>query len=372
MRDLIFFAARLLRTVDPSLLDNNYQHSQWFNLSDALARSENPSSRVKQLSTPWPLIESINPIPEITNHELRFDVVLNSITEKLCYTSIKENKPVYLFWSGGIDSTCILVSFLQVGSPEFLKNLVIVLGKNSISENSYFYYRYIHNQLKTLSVESFEITAENYDKIIVVDGEGGNQCLQGPSVQKLIYRKRFDLLNQSWRSQPDLRNLLLGSNHFQLELITDSINHAPVPIETGYDFLWWAGFNFKFDDVMIRKMFAYSVNLNPEQTKHFWNHSLFRPLGHKDMQIWSINAKDLRRHYTTTAVKYFGKKYIYDFDKNDFWYSSKLEQGSDAIKLKTSHPVLYLPYFAFDKDWNKYSIADPTTRRSLGKILEKT
>lgn len=371
MHDLIFFASRLIRTIDPSLLSKDYKHSKWFNLSDALARSENPSSRVDQLSTPWPLSPTINPIPNITNNELRFDVVLNNITEDLCKTAMASNRPVYLFWSGGIDSTCILASLLQVANRDFLKNLVIVTDHNSIVENSHFYYQYIHNQLAVMPMDEFEINCENYDKIIVVDGEGGNQCLQGPSVQKLIYRKRFDLLNQSWRDHADLGNLLLGSNNFQIELIIDSIKRAPVPIDTGYDFLWWTGFNFKFDDVMIRKMFAYCENLTPEQTKHFWNYSLYRPFRHENMQMWSMNAKDLRRHYTTTTVKYFAKKYIYDFDRNDFYYSSKLEQGSDAYKLKTSHPTLYLPYFAFDINWKKYSFADPNTRHKLGKILEK-
>jgi hypothetical protein len=372
MRDFIFFAARLIRIIDPSLLESTYRHNGWFNLSDSLARAAHFNSRVTKLNTPWPLAPSINPIPDITENELRFDIVLNGISEEICQHAIQKNKPVYLCWSGGIDSTAILTSFLQVGSQEFLKNLTVVLDNTSINENSYFYYHYIHDRIKTLDTSIFEITKDNHDKIIVIDGEGGNQCLQGPSVQGLIYRKQFELLNQPWNKQTDLKNLLNGSNNFQIELILESIRHAPISIDTVYDFLWWTGFNFKFDDVMIRKMFAYSQNLTPNQTEYFWNNSLIRPFGHDRMQMWSMNARDLRRHYCSTTVKYFAKKYIFDFDQNDFWYSSKTEQASDAIKLKTSHSVLYLPYFAFDTGWNKYSIADCSTRQLLGKLLEKT
>jgi hypothetical protein len=371
MHDLIFFASRLLRTIDSRLLSDEYRHNQWFKLCDVLNHADNPNSRVSRLPTPWSLSPTINPIPIINNDELRFEVVIDSIIDELCKTAVNSNRSVYVLWSGGIDSTCILSAILQVANREFLENLVIVLDQSSITENTYFYYQFIHNRLKVIPVSEFKIDSNNYDKIIVVDGEGGNQCLQGFSVQKLIYRKQFDLLNQPWRSQSNLKNLLLGSNDFQIELITESIKYSPVSIDTGYDFLWWTNFNFKFDDVMIRKMFVYCQDLNPSQTKHFWNNCLYRPFRHADMQMWSMTARDLRRHYaTTTTVKYFAKKYIYDFDHNDFYYSSKLEQGSAAYKLKNSHPILYLPYFAFDSDWNKYSIADPKTRQELGKILE--
>ncbi len=29
------------------------------------------------------------------------------------------------------------------------------------------------------------------------------------------------------------------------------------------------------------------------------------------------------------------------------------------------------PLFAIDKDWKKYSLADPETRKELGRILER-
>jgi hypothetical protein len=89
------------------------------------------------------------------------------------------------------------------------------------------------------------------------------------------------------------------------------------------------------------------------------------------MQMWSMNARDLRRHYTATTVKYFPKRYIYDFDHNDFYWASKTEQGSDSRKYVKHLSIQLSPYFAFDSEWNKYSIADRSTRQLLGKILEK-
>jgi hypothetical protein len=71
-------------------------------------------------------------------------------------------------------------------------------------------------------------------------------------------------------------------------------------------------------------------------------------------------------------VKYFAKKYIYDFDHNDFYFSNKTEQGSDTNKFsKSAMYNIQGLYFAFDSDWNKYSLKDRNTRKWIGKILNR-
>ena len=372
MLDFIYFLTNHLVRIDSSLLDSKYPHNRWFNLSKAKKWARHTVSRVTKLDTPWPTAPTICPIPEITENELRFDIVIDSIAEEFYQAAASSNKTVYFCWSGGIDSTSMLVALLRVAPKEFLNDIVIVMDRGkTLGENSYFYYKFLHNRFKIQELSTFEITSDNYDKIIVVDGEAGNQCIQGPSVQRLVYRNQLHLLNEPWRNQVDLKNLLIGATDFHIEILTESIKKAPISIDTGYDFLWWTGFNFKFDDVLLRKMFVYSTNLTPEQTGYFWKHSLYRFYQHPRMQMWSMNARDLRRHYTATTVKYFPKRYIYDFDHNDFYWASKTEQGSDSRKYVKHLSIHLSPYFAFDSEWNKYSIADRSARQLLGKILEK-
>lgn len=372
MRDFIFIHLNYLYTLDPDLRSPNYKHRRWFDLLSSFKWAWHTNSRVTKLDTPWPLASTVCPIPEITNNELRFDVVIDSIAEEFCQAAERSGRTVYLCWSGGIDSTSILVSLLRVAPQTFLDKLVIVTDLDkSLTENAYFYYRFIHNKFKIQDLMSFEITADNYNKIIVVDGECGNQCMQGPSVQRQSYRGRFDLLNMPWRSINNLSDLLVGSNEFHHEIIKESIQHAPVAIDTGYDFLWWTGFNFKFDDVLIRKMFSYSKLLNSEQTAEFWKKGLYRFYQHPVMQMWSMNAKDLRRQHADITPKYFSKKYIYEFDRNDFYWASKTEQGSDTLAFAKELRTSTNPYFAFDDQWNKYSMADRQTRQLFGKMLER-
>jgi hypothetical protein len=167
----------------------------------------------------------------------------------------------------------------------------------------------------------------------------------------------------------------MGATDFNIELVVESIGLAPVPVETGCDFLWWYNFNFKFDDVLVRKMVSYAKQLNPLQTEIFWNQGLYRFYSHNIMQIWSMTTQNQRRESSKIMPKHIPKKYIFDFDHNDFWYSSKSEQGSSAdvfFSRDLGLPQAQMrPVFALDSNWNKYSIADASTRVELGKILQR-
>ena len=368
MNNLIYFALPRVSSYDNFLTSPEYQHNKWFTLFNTPLWPMHTTSRVHKLDTPWALADTICPIPAITNNELNFDRVIESIAEDFCRLVDKTGKTPYICWSGGIDSTSILVSVLKVGSPEFLKKLIILHSDQSISENAYFYYNYIDKKLNTENIDSFVINQENYNNCIVVDGEAGNQTMGHNSVQKLLYNQQYDLLDQPWTNIKNLSELLLGATDFIIQLVKESILHAPIPIITGYDFLWWVNFNFKFDDVLIRKVPAYTRNLTSEQTKVFYEESLYRFYAQPSMQIWSMLTKDLRREGLKITPKYVPKKYIYEFDRNDFWFYNKREEGS---KTDVLFNLVTTPLVAIDSNWHKYSIADKDTRIKLGKLLKR-
>jgi hypothetical protein len=375
MNKLIYLPLDWLMQYDPGLCCDEYAHNRWFRLYSAnMWPSMWPShlnSRVHKLDTPWLLAPTLVPIPEIGNNpEARFDVAMDTIAERICKYLKESGKTPYVCWSGGIDSTSILVSLLKIADKEILEKLVVLYNQASVYENSFFFHYFIDGKIKAVDfdVDPFEITTSNYDKIVVLDGDTGNKIDGSPHINSLIINDRKELLFQSWRSI-DYRDIVPLATDFMIELLTESTKYAPIPIDTVSDLLWWIEFNFKVDTELLVKMPWYIRNLSPEQSKLFFDKGLFRHYIQPEMQIWSMITKDTR--HKNQIVKYYPKKYIYDFDNNDIWLVNKREQASN-FKLKLDNRFGDTSIIALDQDWNKYYISDPATRAELGRILQRT
>ena len=369
MSKFVYFNADALVHNDFYLKDPQYQHHQWFTALDTLEWPAHVTSRVHKLSVPWGLADTVCEIPAVTHNEYDFAKVIESIAEEFCRTVFKTKRTPYVAWSGGIDSTCVLVSLLKVANADFLSKLVVLCDDASKRENPYFFDRYINKKIKTQDIGSWQIISENVDKIVILDGECGNQCMGMAPVHLHCYLGNWDLLDADWNTVSDLGKILPGSNKFVTDLICASVKHAPVDIKTVYDFIWWANFNFKFDYVLLRKLPVYTRNLNAVETEKFYKHGLYRFFAHPNMQIWSMLSKDLRREKTRLAAKWVPKDYIYQFDRNDFYLASKTEQPS---KSPMESGLERQSVVAIDDKWNKYSLTEPGTRKMLGQILQRT
>ena len=75
-----------------------------------------------------------NPLPEIpTNYTSTFEELVNRRAVELWDIG----KPVRFWWSGGIDSTCALVSLLK--TRRLNTSLIVYLSTDSVQENPRFY-----------------------------------------------------------------------------------------------------------------------------------------------------------------------------------------------------------------------------------------
>jgi hypothetical protein len=369
MNDIIYFQAQNLGIIDKQLHSKDYKHNKWFNVLTVGKFLPFLQSRVHKLDTPWNLTTTVCPIPSI-NDELRFDVVIESIADSFCKRIHETGRTPYICWSGGIDSTSILTSILKVADKAFLDNLVVLCDiERSVKENSYFYYKFLDQKIKVQDITKFSVNEHNYNKLVLVDGEVGNQCMGATTIHTMSYKREYDILHANWRTTDKEKFLArkgdLDSYNFALDIVEESIRHCPLEIVTVYDYLWWLNFNFNTDDVLLRKMAFFTGNLTQEQSKDFWDNSMYRFYADPRMQAWSLASMDLRHSFVELDPKYHSKKYIYDFDKNDLYWSNKREETSIAR--------LDLPYdvFAIDANWRKYSLKNPSDCRALGQLLER-
>ena len=367
MNNLIYLSPGKISHYDHTLRYDDYVYRDWFNIP--LDGAPNFfSSRVHDINAPWPLAPTLFPMPNPAPVNETFENVMDFISDEYCSKWVAHKRTPYLYWSGGVDSTSILVGLLKNGSKEFLDHLVILLNQASIDENSYFYYRHIDGKLKVEDADKFEITSDNHNHIDVLDGDVGNQCIGETTIYSLAYTNQFQLLDDPWNDQFLDR---IGFKNVTLRnIVSESTRYAPVDIRTGFDYLWWMNFNCKFADVLLNKCTAHFKNIDAVQRKQFFKTNLNRFYQHSKMQSWSLSSADIRREKLKITQKYHPKKYIYDFDKNDLWFSSKIEFRSGWYQI-VQHTRKEKTIFAIDADWNFYSMDDAQTRRELGKILKK-
>ena len=374
MNNLIYFNNRSVQFSSPSITSYSSECRKWFAISGFSHWPSHTTSRVHALDTPWPLSPTVSPIPTLFHNEMDFGYVIDKVASEHCRRIESTNKIPYLCWSGGIDSTSILVSMLKNATSEFLRRLVVLYNESSIQENAYFFHKFINKKIQTQSVETFIVDENNYNKIVVLDGECGNQCMSYSGINSLRYLDKMNILNGSAKInshvlQHVIKFSMANITPFAIDLIRESTKFAPIPIETIYDFIWWSNFNFKFDDVLLRKFDIWTSTLNNAQCAVFWNEGLCRFYADPELQVWSMISKDIRREKTAIFSKYFSKKYIFYFDKNDLYFSNKRESYSSTNFWEKIEPGKS-QVFAIDILWNKYNINDPLTRLQLNCLLE--
>ena len=138
MNNLIYFSTHVVVSHDFEVTSNEYQYHNWFNLIKGLEWPSHTTSRVHQLNTPWILSPTVCPIPKLIHNEENFGNVIDSIAENFCQQILQSGRTPYIAYSGGIDSTSILVSLLKIGNPDFLKKLVVLQTK-TVSKKTHIF-----------------------------------------------------------------------------------------------------------------------------------------------------------------------------------------------------------------------------------------
>jgi hypothetical protein len=269
---------------------------------------------------------------------------------------IKKNNTKFIIgFSGGLDSTLVLTALLKHCSKKELKNLTVLANTVSFAENPYFYKKYIENKLTVVDSNTL---LENYinttDKIIQT---WNAECLVGsrnwldlvsnfygyikdlpPTTRSYLqniwkksitnevhYSKFKDLIISQYSVHGDKR---IGELYYYK--MDKNIKSSGVPIYSLYDFHWWNLFNIKFINLSLKSFVFDSYNITYDQ----YEKKNFDWFLTNDYQQWSMtnnNNGEKVQSLTSTTMKMCFKKYIYEFDKNDWYFYFKTKVASYEI-----------------------------------------
>lgn len=261
-------------------------------------------------------IKNVFPIPKVN-----FD--FNLTYQEICDITAKEiaskNKKIRIMWSGGIDSTLIVVSFLKLGLQDQLE---IALSLESIAENYNFYKNHILGKIKIIA--STNIKELFSQDSILIGGEFNDQLL-GSNLLPLFskYYEAKDLFSKFDRNK--LVKVFSSkfdndkSIHKWIEIYLKTTKSSPVPIENNLDFHWWINFCCKWQGIYYRLASYTDMIVDIENYQHFFQNELF--------QQWALLNHN-QQFSEWKNYKKICKDLIFEYDKDKDYLENKIKTES--------------------------------------------
>ena len=251
------------------------------------------------------------------------------------------NKPTRILWSGGIDSTCALISILKYGTDELKKRTTVLFNIYSLREYQEIFPLIAQNFKMDTSFQSLS----NFVKDgIIVTGELGDQLFGSDLIFDLVSQQgEASLLESYEKTLPNLFKDRSGevAGRKLFEKYQNIISDCPFEVKTSFDFLWWWNFSQKWQHVKFRYLVSDhwpDIRLATQNVHHFYDSVQF--------QGWSISNHEKKIEKSLSSYKYVVKDLIVNTTKHEF-YKKKLKMGSLGYIWfgKKAH-------FAIDEDFN--------------------
>jgi len=262
--------------------------------------------------------------------------------EESCYNrarsiidqAIETNKTISILWSGGIDSTCTVASFLtalKLGEQDLL---TILLNRESILENPRFFKKYLVGKMNCKDSNVWQRYVNNDN--IFVTGEGGDQlCWNG------FTRSSDEIFNDlGWdhlQKPATLENVVPVLERVSRDKVAATIaynsildrlkNNSVVPVDSVGQLLWYFNFTCKWQNVYLRTL--NNITNTDIINDQYINNNFKMFYESDDIQIWTmLNSESTVWVKKFTDIKNPLKRVIYSFDQDKEYFENKVKLGS--------------------------------------------
>jgi hypothetical protein len=277
-----------------------------------------------------------------------FSDIMDARAIQLFDQAVESNRKLVVMYSGGIDSTAILVSLLKNISPSDLKqHVVVLLSELSIMENPNFYREHVIKKFNCASSFRFPYFLGN-DNYLTVSGENADQ-LFGSQVTSYFSRSRnfkdmFKPINQMKGEIVDwMKGRMIADNvdakcaEELFDLLEKIVSSAPIELDDVHKFFWWINFTTKWQSVYVR-MLGFSQNIGKIKLEENYT-TFYHP---EEFQLWSMNNTDKLIKDTGSSSKYIVKEYILDYNKDLDYFNNKSKIGSLSALFKHKNVPIYI------------------------------
>ena len=293
-----------------------------------------PVDRSGTLPTPGVKM-SVEPIPDATGFTDTIENVMLAEAQRIWNL----NREFRVYWSGGIDSTGLLVALLRTAETNDLDRMTIVYSDNdpyrsSVSEYPKFFAEHIDGKLNKFACHSgprdrffgapMHMLSSRVGEDIAAQAQSGVLCVTGELGDQMFGSAAFstdaDLINMDTAQY-------LKKDQFQPYLEDINRFNAACPLDTTklVDCLWWWNYAVKWQEVRYRAAVSLTDGSKLENVHAFF--------GGEDFQKWSIANPDKKIKDTPASYKYALKDFIFDYTKDADYRDTKLKEGSLRVRV---------------------------------------
>jgi hypothetical protein len=258
------------------------------------------------------------------------------------------NRKLAIMYSGGIDSTLVVTSFLRNLSKQQLKDVVVLMNEESIHENRNFYFDHISKNLKCESSMNYGlyITSKEY---LLISGEQADQLFLPNIIFDFLEYKKCSLdvtsapLEQTSGMLIDYFNYAIpdykktNTAEHIYHIFDKTSKSCPIEIKNIQDLLWWHILVTKWQSCYTR-MLAFVPN--PHLIEFETGYTTF--FCNDDFQLWSMNNRDSILKSSLTTYKFVQREYIFSYNKDEQYYKEKRKRGSLGSTVRRKRPISYL------------------------------
>lgn len=363
-------------------LEPNTPGFHWVKMKHHVMGMTDMRARSGTFTTPWNAISPFRqPLPDLTIPETRgFSELADLRGQEIYANACRSNKRIVVMWSGGIDSTVVLVSLLKtIPQNEYQDRLVVCMTTDSVLENFTFYKNFISTKIPTVHVSSIEFNNDFLNQNILLHGDPGDALFGSGSrkFQPLIaqdqyllpYKDNMDLLYSCAVNQPSAWKAVVDK-------LTANLEESPLDqIVTIADWFWWQYINFKWEGSLWRPFHGaglrkdHSTAISRENSLDYLKNTYFNT---DYFQRWSYT--NIHNFYPggMRGHKHAPKKYIFEFDHNEVFNKNKLKMPSLPLDMLNGveHNLWERPAF-YDENWVGYTLQDPEVYKMALELLGK-
>lgn len=290
-----------------------------------------------------------NHVP-VADFDADFDLTWSDIADSLAVELIarakKNNKKIMLSWSGGVDSTVILIALLKHLDHRDRDLLTVSLTRSSIIEASQIYFKYLHGRY---DIVDFDVFADNFDfeeyqKYIHVCGDPADQLCVSVTNSTRVLLEDFSWSQKSFKNTAEFHKLLTYTFDQPIAewlgpKLVENLQSVDVPIKSCYQALWW----FAFNHIFLGSLCAtwchtwWAKGLTMDQ----WLDNQFLWFSDPRYQKWALkhcDRYDVLFGPNIDQWKWMSKQYITDYTNDTFWLKYKTKMSSNNRRTQKSNP----------------------------------